>query len=102
MEEHIGTIQKIIIISVIVYAIYYTMLPGEIFGKLGEWFERNLPHQIHKPVFACAICMAFWYGSGIYWLVWHKHWVEWLICAIGAVGFNALILRLAPERDDDD
>lgn len=94
-------LEKIIIISVIVYAIYYTMLPGEIFGKLGEWFERNLPHQIHPALFECNACMSPWYGSIIYLAVWGTSWIEWLACAIGALGVNAIVNKLAPPREDD-
>lgn len=98
-------IEKIFIISFIVFAIHYTMLPGEIFGKLGNWFADNLPGAIHKPVFDCPVCMGFWYGTIIYWLVWGlwlcvSTWQEWIVCAIGVVGLNFVLSKLFPDKDD--
>jgi hypothetical protein len=100
-------IEKILIISLLVLSIHYTYQPGEIFARLGSWFERNLPYQIHQPVFDCNICMCPWYGSVIYWAVWglwlHTGtWQEWVIVIIGAMGINIIINKWAPDKDDRD
>jgi hypothetical protein len=69
------------------------MQEGEIFGGLGKWFENNLPHQIHSPVFDCNVCMSPWYGSMIYVLIWGVNW-QWPVVVIAAMGLNILYNRL--------
>jgi hypothetical protein len=95
-------IEPVLIISFMVFAIWYTMQPGEIFGKLGDWLERNLPEVLHSPVFDCAICMTPWYGSAIYWLIWGQSWLHWLSCVIGAMGLNVILSKLFPDKDERD
>lgn len=92
-------IEKIFIVSFIVYAIWYSYQEGEIFGKLGQWFERNLPEKIHPPVFECAVCMAGIYGAIIYWLIWHNDVKEWIIVNIAAIGFNAVLNKMFPPDE---
>lgn len=97
-------IEKILIISALVFAIHYTMKEGEIFGRLGTWFEMNLPVAIHPPIFDCAVCMAPWHGTYLYWLIWGfwlktSSWQEWLVCVIAAMGLNAVINQLTPKDD---
>lgn len=91
-------IEKVIIISLIVFAIHYTMQHGEIFGFLGDWFNKALPSSIHGPVYDCVVCMAPWYGSIIYWMVWRVRVIEWLIVVIAAMGLNAIINQLSPDK----
>lgn len=92
---------EIIIISLLVFAINYTMLPGEIFGFIDTWWERKknklmaladdlichnqqkkfnrtmrlleLLEKIEQPLFRCPVCMAPYYGTALYWLIpWQK------------------------------
>lgn len=136
---------QITIISLLVFAIHYTMLPGEIFGFVDKWWEDrknrlyayadhiqnkmnehsriyNTVHQgmgqeaskterkikvmekIEQPLFKCPVCMAGIYGAVIYWLIWGVWlqtacWQEWIICNIGAIGLNSIIVR-AFKNDD--
>lgn len=90
-------IEKVFIISFIVFAIHYTLQIGEIFGKLGDWLERHLPGWLHEPVYVCPVCMAFWHGTALYWLIWAGGVKEWLVVAIAAVGLNAIIMRIFPD-----
>lgn len=90
--------EKIFIISLIVFAIWYTMLPGEIFGKLGLWFSKHLPDKLHGPVYECAVCMSFWYGTIIYWLNWSS-WREWILVVPASMGLNVVITHLWPEKN---
>lgn len=92
-------IEQSIIVALIVLSIHYTLQPGEIFGRLGDWLERKLPKAIHKPVFDCNVCMTMWYGSAIYWAIWGAGWLEWLIVVITAMGINILINKWAPDKD---
>jgi len=79
-----------LIIALIVLAIHYTMLDGEIFGWLGNWFHKHLPKKIHPAVFECNVCMTAWYGSAIYVILWGINW-QWPVVVITAMGFNIVI-----------
>lgn len=92
-------IQTVAIIALIVYAIYYSMQEGEIFGAMGKWFENNLPEAIHKPVFACHICMTAWYGTGLYFLL--PLLPEWIPIVLAAMGLNAILSKLFPKEEID-
>lgn len=88
-------LEKSLIISLLVLAIHYTMLEGEIFEGLGKWFERNLPERIHPAVFACNVCLTPWYGSVLYWLIPWKQLgmtgnslIQWPVVIITAMAFN--------------
>lgn len=93
-------IEKIFIISFLVFAIWYSMKPGEILGLLGDWLERQLPAKLHKPIFDCPVCMAGGYGAIIYWLIWASTIREWLIVNIAAIGLNAILTNLFRPRDE--
>lgn len=88
---------KIFITSFIVMAIYASMAEGMIFGKIRIWLS-SLNDFYKKPLYDCPICMTFWYGSAIYWLIWHKSWHEWLITVIAAMGVNAIFYLLSVKE----
>jgi hypothetical protein len=97
-------LEKLLIISLLVLSIHYTMQENEIFEGLGKWLGRVLPEQIHPAVFACNICMCPWYGTLLYWLIpWQKlnltvnSWLEWPVVIIGAMGINIVINKWSPE-----
>lgn len=89
---------EIIVIALIVFAIHYTMQDGEIFSFLGDLFNR-LPRALHNPTYECPVCMTPWYGSALYWLVFHVSIIDWIVTVIAAMGLNAVILKLAPDKD---
>ena len=96
--------EKILIIALLILAIHYTMQSGEIFGRLGNWFENNLPKPIHPMIFECNICMCPWYGSVLYWLIYGvwlhvASWQEWLIVIIGVMGVNIIINKWSHPDD---
>lgn len=86
-----------LIIALIVLSIHYTMQEGEIFSRLGDWFNNNLPEKIHAPVFECNVCMTPWYGSVIYVLIWGVNW-QWPVVVIAAMGINVAINKLSPDK----
>jgi hypothetical protein len=92
-------LEKITIISFLIFAIWYTMLPGEVFSRLGKWLGAHLPHQLHNPVFDSPVCQAPWYGTGLYWLIWGTSVQEWPVVVIGAMGLNVILTRLFPDKD---
>jgi hypothetical protein len=87
-----------LIIALLVLSIHYTMLEGEIFAALGRWFENNLPAKIHPAVFECNVCMSFWYGHAIYFILWGLSWYSFVV-VICAMGFNIIINKWTPEKD---
>lgn len=86
-------LDKIIIISLIVIAIWSTMLNGMIFGKFGNWSDRVLPKWLNKPLSECVICMTMYYGSAAYWLIWGNSVKEWVIVVIAAMGGTAVFAK---------
>ncbi len=87
------------------------MLPDEIFGKLGRWFEQHLPGWIQQPLHECPVCQTPWYGTAIYWIVWGVDVKDWLLTVIPAMGLNVVVMRLwpkdeitvlPPESDEDE
>lgn len=87
----------IIPICFAVVAIWYTMRPGEIFGKLGDWLGQNLPEKIHSPVFSCPVCMFPWYGVPLYIVLQTfvydqpMNWRELVIVVPTGLGINVLL-----------
>lgn len=90
-------IEQIIIIALLVLSIWYTFQEGEIFGFVSVYGDR-LPEKLQQPLFACNVCMSPYYGSVIYWLLWGNNWIEWLVVVIGAMGLNAAINKLSPDK----
>lgn len=86
-------IEKVIIISLIVFAIHYVMMEGEIFGFLGDWLAKVLPDRLHNPVFECVVCMAGIYGIMLYWLIWAGSVKEWLVVNVAAIGLNSILVK---------
>lgn len=90
---------NIIIIFLLVLSIWYTMQPGEIFGKLGLWLGSRLPKKLHPPVFECNVCMQPWYGSILYWVIpWDHSLEQWPIVVISAMGLSVALNKLSPKK----
>lgn len=87
-------LEQTIIVSLIVFAIWYTMQEGEIFGKLGIWLHNNLPSWAHDPVFACPVCQVPYYGTVIALILGYEWWV-----IFPAMGLNVVIIKLWPKDD---
>lgn len=83
----------IVFISLAVYAIWYTMQPGEIFEGLANLFSK-LPAKLHSPLFDCPICMVPWYGSLLYWIFYAGPIEDWAFTIIGALGLNVVLSKM--------
>lgn len=95
-------IEKVVIISFLVFATYITMQDDMIFDRLGHWFEKILPEWFHKPAFACVICMGGIYGAAWYWLVYGLLFQsatpkEWIVVNLSVIGLNAILTKLFPD-----
>lgn len=88
----------VLVIFLLVLSVWYTLQPGEIFGKLGLWLSQNIPKQLHQPVFECNVCMTPWYGSVLYWLLYGYGVVDWLITVIAAMGLQVGLNKLSPKK----
>jgi hypothetical protein len=91
-------IEKIIITSLIVMAIWATMWEEAIFDFVRKWGEKNLSEKMQKPLYDCPVCMCFWYGSAFYWLYYRNNRAEWLVVVIAAMGLNAVLVKLFPDE----
>lgn len=99
-------IEQATIIALLVLSIWYTMSEGEIFHGLAKWFEKNTPAKVHPALFECNICMCFWYGSVLYWLIYGlwlnvAAWQNWLIVVIVAMGMNVVINKVTAKDEID-
>jgi len=89
------------IIALLVLSIWYTYQEDEIFGFVQRWSHWKAA----SALFDCNVCMSPWYGSVLYWLIpWQRlnlpdhYWVSWLIVIIAAMGINAAINKLSPDK----
>lgn len=89
------------IIALLVLSVWYTMQEGEIFGFM-QRFENWI---IADPLFNCNVCMTPWYGSALYWFFpWEQigfgsaTLIEWPIVVIVAMGINAALNKLSPDK----
>lgn len=101
-------IEKIVVVSLIVIAIWSTMQYGMIFQFVRYWAiikdeseeggpVYRIPKWVQKPLFDCPGCMCGWWGSAAYWLIWGESGKEWGIVVISAMGvctvFNDIKIR---------
>lgn len=87
------------IIALLVLSIWYTYQDGEVFAKLGDFLYKHTPKKIHPALFECNVCMSFWYGSALYWLIYGVSWIDWLIVVIVAMGINIVVNKLSPDKE---
>lgn len=76
--------------------IWHAYGEDEIFEFVANWFNK-LPEKLHKPTYECSVCMAPWYGSIIYLVMWGWHW-HLIPTVLASAGLNAIIVRLWPEK----
>lgn len=75
------------------------MQEGEIFQIVGDWLFNKLPKRLHNPIFECPACMVFWHGTYLYWIIWGKSVLEWIVVVISGVGLNAIIIKFFPHDE---
>ena len=101
-------LEQAVIIGLIVYFIHMTMMPGMIFGFIGDYgdyiVERDTsgratkvrwPNWLRKPLYACNICMSPWYGTAAYLIAYHHSFLDWFLTVGAAAGLNAVIAKVA-------
>jgi hypothetical protein len=89
-------LEKIIVVTLLVWAVYIAMQPTMIFEFVADWLEHNFPPILQKPMHSCVVCMGGVWGMFFYWLVYGGGVHEWLVVNIGVIGLNAIIVTLQP------
>ncbi len=84
-------IKRAIIISFIVIAIWATMLPNMIFGKIRD---IEMPDWLATPLYDCPICQTPWYGTILYVIFFRQNWVEWILVIGVAMGINTIFVKM--------
>lgn len=91
-------LEKAFIIAFLVQFIWASFLPGMIFGRVQTWFAP-LRTGMKKMLFSCSICMTPWWGTGLYWLLFHQTWQDWLLTVFVAGGISTVFVKLYPYSD---
>jgi hypothetical protein len=94
-------LEKISIITLIVWAVYAVFWDGMIFGFVSRWLSYRISPMLQKPIYACPACMAMWYGTVLYWVIWGNSFKEYAICVAGSIGLSTIILVFQPPREEE-
>lgn len=89
-------LEKIFILTLVVWTIHCLFWDGMILGFVSRWLSYKIPLWAQKIVYACAMCMTPYYGSALYWLYWGDSWQEMLKIIACSIGLSAMIITLAP------
>jgi len=88
--------------TLICYGVWVVFQPTNIFEALGEWLDKQLPEYIQKPTYRCPICMSFWYSLLLSLFVWKLTPLDTAITMVAAMGLSVIIVRLFPDKDDEE
>jgi|GEM_PF-4204250 len=97
---------NIVIISILVFAIWYMFLEDEIFGFVNKLFGGR-EKMWQKPIYTCPACMAPWWGTLFYFALHYGgiesfsniRWTVILVTVFGSMGLNAILLKLFSKDD---
>lgn len=84
-------LKQALIISLIVIAIWATMLPNMIFGKIRD---VKMPDWLASPIYDCPICSQPYYGSIIYWVFFNGSVKEWVLVIGVAMGIATIFVKV--------
>lgn len=94
-------IEKILITNWVVFAVWFSMLDGMIFGFIGNYLDEKLPNDKLKYfTFDCPACMTTLYGTLFYWVWYGDSWKEWIVVIIASVGLSAIIIKFLKATED--
>lgn len=92
-------LEQSLFISLCVVACWGLFLPGEIFGRAGDWMDENLPKKILPAVAQCPYCMTFWWGSLIHILRYGiTETMPWTILC--AMGFSLVFVKFYERKEE--
>lgn len=81
--------------------VWNTLLPGEIFGKIGDWMHKNLPEWMNKPLGLCPICMPSIWGSAMYFTYVGMGWKLWPLYVVALSGVMKIVTILVLNHDEE-
>jgi hypothetical protein len=79
-----------LLISFTVLFIHATTWEGQIWEDVGNWLDRKLPEWLSKPLYGCPICMSFWYGGIILFLLGWQFNVTFVLTVFAAGGISVI------------
>lgn len=90
-------IEQIFIISLIVLFIHATTWKD----MINEWVKKIIKPDtfFHKPIYGCPICMTPYWGTALYWIIYHNGIMDWLITVFSAAGISVLYVLLIDIKD---
>lgn len=91
-------LEKIFLTSLVVFAVYASMLEGMIFGIVREKLA-NLNTKMFMWLIDCPICQCSFWGTIFYWLYFRNSIQEWILVIIGAAGFNTIIVKFLNKNE---
>jgi hypothetical protein len=93
-------IELAVLIAFAVLFINSTTWEGMIFEDVANYLDTKLPEWLSKPLYACPICMSFWYGSIMY-LIYHGFDKWFIIVVFAAAGINAFLIMIKLKIGDE-
>lgn len=94
-------LEKFFIVTSVVWAFYAVFWDGMILGPVSRWLSYRIPTWLQFILWACPVCMTPYYGSAVYWTLWHNSVLEWIVCIMGALGVSAIILNFQNSSKTD-
>jgi len=87
-------IEKAVIVSFSVMAIWCCMLETMIFGRIRN---LNIPEWMEEPLYGCVVCMTPYYGSAIYWIFLGDGMIEWILVILVSMGIATFFVKIKKD-----
>lgn len=94
-------LEQTILTCFFVFAVWSTMLPGMIFGKVREVGDDVLADWVRYPLYECPICSTPYYGSAFYWFAFGNSIKEWVVVILCAMGLAAIIIKFLKSTPEE-
>lgn len=92
-------IEKSLVIAFLVLGAASLLWDGMLLEKLRPKLEKVLPEFLHKPLFACAVCMTPWWGSLAYIILFGFDGLTMLSTIIIAFTINLILVKFLNMAD---
>ncbi len=81
----------LVVAMLICAGIWNAFTKGQILGWLGDIWEKRLPNAINKPLWMCMPCLASFWGTLIWFLVFDGDRWMWIPFVLALSGLNRII-----------
>lgn len=85
-------IQHVLICSLMCTLMHVSTHEGMIFHRFAQWYKKDMPVWLIKPLFDCLTCMCSIWGTS-YWLLSDTD-LSWLVFVLAVGGMNTIIASL--------